>query len=399
MTAQDESNRPDRLTFLPFSLPSIGEEEIAEVVDSLRSGWITTGPKTERFEKEFADYVGAKYAVGLSSATAGLHLSLKALGVGPGDEVITTPMTFAATVNMIVANGATPVFADIDPQTLQIDPVEVEKKVTEKTKAIVPVHFAGQPVDLDAIHTIAKIHHLTVLEDAAHAVGTEYKGKRIGALSELSVFSFHPIKNITTGEGGMVTTNDEALAERVRLLKFHGISKDAWKRYDEKGTPHYDVLDVGFKYNMMDLQAALGIHQLKKADAFNARRSEMAARYNEAFAALEGIDLPGEVAWPHRHAWHLYVIFVRPDRLGLDRDGFMAALKEAKIGTGIHFIAVHLHRYYREHFAFRRGDLPHAESISDRILSLPLFPGMTGRDQEDVIRAVRKICQEHRRGS
>lgn len=397
MTTDNESSRPERLTFLPFSLPSIGEEEIAEVVDSLRSGWITTGPKAQQFEKDFADYVGARYAVGLSSATAGLHLSIKALGIGPGDEVITTPMTFVATVNMIVANGATPVLADIDPRTLQIDPVEVEKRVTKKTRAIVPVHFAGQPVDLDAIHSIAETHRLAVLEDAAHAIGTEYKGKRIGALSELSVFSFHPIKNITTGEGGMVTTNDESLAERIRILKFHGISKDAWKRYDAGGTPHYDVLDIGFKYNLMDLQAALGLHQLKKVDAFNERRRQMALRYNEAFADLDEIELPRQVAWPHKHAWHLYVIFVRPDRLTLDRYGFMDALKEAKIGTGIHFIATHLHRYYREHFSCRRGDFPHAESISDRILSLPLFPGMTDRDQEDVIAAVRRICQQQRR--
>jgi dTDP-4-amino-4,6-dideoxygalactose transaminase len=392
-------SHPNRLTFLPFSLPSIGEEEIAEVVDSLRSGWITTGPKAQQFEEDFARYVGAQYAVGLSSATAGLHLSLKALDIGPGDEVITTPMTFAATVNMIVANGATPVFADIDPETLQIDPDEMERKITEKTRALLPVHFAGQPVDLDRIHRMAENHGLFVIEDAAHAVGTEYKGKRIGALSDLSVFSFHPIKNITTGEGGMVTTNNEKLAEKIRILKFHGISKDAWKRYDAKGTPHYDVFDVGYKYNLMDLQAALGIHQLKRVDEFNRRRQEMAERYHEAFASLEEIELPHAVTWPHHHAWHLYVIFVRPERLNLDRDGFMAALKDLKIGTGIHFIAVHLHRYYQEHFPYRRGDLPHAESISDRILSLPLFPGMTERDQEDVIEAVQRVCHQYGRKS
>lgn len=397
MTEKIEKETLKRLTFLPFSLPSIGEEEIAEVVDSLRSGWITTGPKAHQFEKDFAEYVGSKYAVGLSSATAGLHLSLMALGIGAGDEVITTPMTFVATVNMIVANRATPVFADIDPRTLQIDPEEIKSKVTGRTKAVIPVHFAGQPCDMDRIHEIAGTHHLHVVEDAAHAAGTEYRGRRIGALSPLSVFSFHPIKNITTGEGGMVTTNREDLAETIRMLKFHGISKDAWKRYDEKGTPHYDVMAPGFKYNLMDIQAALGIHQLKRIEAFNRRRKEMAERYNQAFAGLDQIELPREVSYPHLHAWHLYVILVRPEKLTIGRDGFMEALKAEKIGTGIHFLAVHLHDYYRKHFPYRRGDLPHAEYVSDRILSLPLYPGMTDKDQEDVIAAVTRVCRQHRR--
>lgn len=397
MTKNIEQATPGRLTFLPFSLPSIGEEEIAEVSDSLRSGWITTGPKAHQFEKDFAEYVGSRYAVGLSSATAGLHLSMMALGIGPGDEVITTPMTFVATVNMIVANGATPVFADINPQTLQIDPEKIKEKVTGRTKAVIPVHFAGQPCDMDRIHEIAGAHHLKVIEDAAHAIGTEYRGKRIGAGSELTVFSFHPIKNMTTGEGGMVTTNHEDLAETIRMLKFHGISKDAWKRYDEKGTPHYDVLAPGFKYNLMDIQAALGIHQLRRIPTFNRRRKEMAERYHQAFADLDEIELPQEVSYPHLHAWHLYVILVRPEKLTLDRDGFMDALKMEKIGTGIHFIAVHLHDYYRKHFPYRRGDLPHAEYVSDRILSLPLYPAMTDKDQEDVIAAVRKVCRQHRR--
>lgn len=397
MTKNIEKAPSGRLTFLPFSLPSIGEEEIAEVVDSLRSGWITTGPKAHQFEKDFAEYVGSKYAVGLSSATAGLHLSLMALGIGAGDEVITTPMTFVATVNMIVANGATPVFADINPRTLQIDPEEIKKKVTDRTKAVIPVHFAGQPCDMDRIHEIAGARRIHVVEDAAHAIGTEYRGKRIGAGSELTVFSFHPIKNITTGEGGMVTTNQEDLAETIRMLKFHGISKDAWKRYDEKGTPHYDVMAPGFKYNLMDIQAALGIHQMRRIETFNRRRKEMAERYNQAFADLDEIELPQEVSYPHRHAWHLYVILVRPEKLSIDRNGFMDALKAERIGTGIHFIAVHLHDYYQKHSPYRRGDLPHAESVSDRILSLPLYPAMTDKDQEDVITAVRRVCQQHRR--
>ncbi|HOP40978.1 MAG TPA: DegT/DnrJ/EryC1/StrS family aminotransferase, partial [Geobacteraceae bacterium] len=281
-----------RKEFLPFSIPTIEEEEIREVVDSLQSGWITTGPKVKRFEEEFKAYVGAPYAVPLSSATAGLHLALLAMGVGPGDEVITTPMTFAATVNVILHAGATPVLADIEPGTLNIDVQAVRRKVTERTKVIVPVHFAGLPCDMDPLFALADEFGIKVMEDAAHAVGTEYKGTRIGSFDTVSVFSFHPIKNITTGEGGMVCTRDEKLAEEVSLLKFHGMSREAWKRYSSQGTPNYDIVLPGFKFNMMDIQASLGIHQLRKLDRFIEKRTEIAEYYNAAFAEVDEIVTP-----------------------------------------------------------------------------------------------------------
>lgn len=375
--------------FLPFSRPSIGEEEIAEVVDSLRSGWITTGPKVQAFEKAFAEYVGVKHAVAVSSCTAGLHLSLLALLIGPGDEVITSPMTFAATVNMIVRVGAKPVFADIDRQTRQIDPAAVEACITAATRLIVPVHFAGNACDLDRLEAIAARRGIPLLEDAAHAAGTEYKGARIGSRGHPAVFSFHPIKNMTTGEGGMVTTDDDELAERVRLLRFHGIGKDAWKRYTAEGASQYDVLLPGFKYNMMDLQAALGIHQLRRLEGFIEERAAQAARYGEALAGIPGLELPDLPPYPVRHAWHLYTVLVGPP--ALDRDGFMEALKARGIGTGLHFKAVHLHRYYAKELGYGRGLCPEAEYVSDRIVSLPLYPGLAPDDQARVAEAVRGI--------
>jgi dTDP-4-amino-4,6-dideoxygalactose transaminase len=388
---------PLRSEFLPFSTPTIEDDEINEVVDSLRSGWITTGPKVKRFEEEFRAYVGAPFAVPLSSATAGLHLVMLALGLGTGDEVITTPMTFAATVNMIVRAGATPVLADIDPDTLNIDVEKIRAKITERTKAIMPVHFAGQPCDMDAIFALAKESGLRVIEDAAHAVGTEYKGKRIGSLDSISVFSFHPIKNITTGEGGMVCTRDEALAEEISLLKFHGMSREAWKRYESSGTPNYDILLPGFKYNMMDIQAALGIHQLAKLDAFIEKRTEIARFYNEAFADVDEIKLPEPVPYSHRHAWHLYTPLVRVEKLAIDRDRFMAELKRENIGTGLHFKAVHHHPYYKESLEIIPGDLANADYASDRILSLPIFPRMTMEDARDVVEAVKSVISRNRK--
>lgn len=386
-----------RKEFLPFSIPTIGEEEIAEVVDSLRSGWITTGPKVKIFEDAFKSYVDAPFAVPLSSATAGLQLAMMALGIGPGDEVVTTPMTFAATVNMIVRVGATPVLADIEPGTLNMDVAAAREKITERTKAIVPVHFAGLPCDMDAIFALAREFNLRVLEDAAHAVGTEYRGKRIGSLDSVSVFSFHPIKNITTGEGGMVCTRDEKLAEEVSLLKFHGMSREAWKRYSAQGTPNYDIVLPGFKCNMMDIQAALGIHQLAKLDRFIEQRSGIAALYNEAFSSVEEIIIPSAAAYDHRHAWHLYTPLVRIEELTIDRDGFMAELKKENIGTGLHFKAVHHHPWYRENLPVPAGSLPNADYASDRILSLPLFPKMTMEDAADVVEAVKKVLARNRR--
>ena len=386
-----------RKEFLPFSIPTIEEEEIREVVDSLQSGWITTGPKVKRFEDDFKSYVGAPFAVPLSSATAGLHLALIAMGIKPGDEVITTPMTFAATVNVMIHVGAVPVLADIEPGTLNIDVLRVRKKITERTRAIVPVHFAGLPCDMDAIFALAKEFNLKVLEDAAHAVGTEYKGTRIGSLDSVSVFSFHPIKNITTGEGGMVCTRDEKLAEEVSLLKFHGMSREAWKRYSAQGTPNYDIVLPGYKYNMMDIQAALGIHQLAKLDRFIEKRSEIAGFYNEAFAGVEEILTPAAAPYVYRHAWHLYTPLVRIENLNIDRDGFMAELKKENIGAGLHFKAVHHHPYYRENLPVPEGALPHADYASDRILSLPLFPKMTMEDAKDVVEAVKTVIARNRK--
>jgi dTDP-4-amino-4,6-dideoxygalactose transaminase len=386
-----------RSEFLPFSIPTIEDDEINEVVDSLKSGWITTGPKVKRFEEAFKSYVGAPYAVPLSSATAGLHLSLLALGLGPTDEVITTPMTFAATVNMIVRGGAKPVLADIDPDTLNIDTEMIRGMITERTRAIVPVHFAGQPCDMDALFALAKEFNLRVIEDAAHAVGTEYKGMRIGSFDTLSVFSFHPIKNITTGEGGMVCTRDEALAEEISLMKFHGMSREAWKRYESSGTPNYDIMLPGFKYNMMDIQAALGIHQLRKLDTFIARRTEIARFYNAAFADVEEVRTPGLVPYEHRHAWHLYTPLILVEKLTIDRDRFMEELKSENIGTGLHFKAVHHHPYYRETLNIAPGELANADYVSYRILSLPLFPRMTMDDARDVVEAVKNVIARNRR--
>jgi dTDP-4-amino-4,6-dideoxygalactose transaminase len=306
-------------------------------------------------------------------------------------------MTFAATVNMIVQVGAQPVFVDIDPGTYNLDVRGLREKITERTKALLPVHFAGHPCDLDPIFALAAEFDLEVIEDAAHAVGTEYKGRRIGGFPSVSVFSFHPIKNITTGEGGMVCTGDEALAEKISLLKFHGMSREAWRRYEAKGTPAYDILLPGFKYNMMDLQAALGLHQLAKIDRFNERRAELAAFYTEALADLSEVQTPGRVSYEHRHAWHLYTPLIRIEALTIDRDRFMEEMKKENIGTGLHFRAVHQHSYYRETLHLETGALPNAEYVSDRILSLPLFPKMTLDDARDVVEAVKAVVARHRK--
>ncbi len=386
-----------RDTFLPFSAPTIDDAEINEVVDSLKSGWITTGPKVKRFEDAFKAYVGAPYAVPLSSATAGLHLTLLALDIKEGDEIITTPMTFASTVSMIVLCGGTPVLADIEPGTLNIDVNEVAKKITPRTRAVIPVHFAGQACDMDPLFDLARTHGLTIIEDAAHAVGTEYKGRRIGSLDTISIFSFHPNKNITTGEGGMVCTPDEGLAEEISLLKFHGMSREAWKRFAASGTPNYDIVLPGFKYNMMDIQAAIGIHQLPKLDAFIDRRCAIADYYNREFAGIAELALPAYAPYAQRHAWHLYTPLVRIEMLDLDRDGFMAELKGHNIGSGLHYKAVHHHAWYRENLPQPAGSLPHADYASERILSLPLFPRMTAADARDVVETIRNVIAEYRR--
>ncbi len=386
-----------RDTFLPFARPAIGEEEIAELVDTLRSGWITTGPKVERFTAEFAEFVGGRHAVPVSSATAGLHVALLALGVGPGDEVLTTPMTFVATLNTIVHCGARPVLADIDAATLNIRPELVEERLTPRTKAILPVHFVGQPADLDPILEVAASRGVAVLEDAAHAVGAEYKGRRIGSFPTTSVFSFHPNKNMTTGEGGMVVTEDEEVFEKASLLKFHGMDRESWRRFAKSGSPRYDVAFPGFKYNMMDIQAALGIHQLRRLDGFLRERERQATRYDALLADLPGLILPSRVPYPVRHAWHLYTPLLDVDRLSIDRDRFLEELKRRNIGTGLHYTAVHEFSYYASGFGWRPEDFPEAHFVSERIFSLPLFPGLAEADQDDVIAAVSEVLEEYRR--
>lgn len=384
-----------RSDFLPFARPDISEEAISDVVDSLRSGWITTGHKTIRFERSFGEYVGSPYSLAVNSATAGLHLALLAFGIGPGDEVITTPMTFAATVNTIVWVGAKPVLADIDPVTMNIDPSLVEKAVTSRTKAVIPVHFAGRPCDMDAIETIAKKRGLIIIEDAAHALGAVSRGRRIGApLGErhAAVFSFHPTKNITTGEGGMVCTANEDAAEKISILRQHGMSKGAWNRYAVKGNPHYDILCPGLKYNMLDIQAAIGNDQMKHLEAFNARRREIADLYRHELGGLKTLSLPREVDPKDTHSWHIFTPLVETDRLGMSRDEFMAKMRENNIGTALHYQAVHLFSYFANNYGWRMGDFPNAELVSDRIVSLPLFPAMKDDDTADVIESVREIC-------
>lgn len=395
---------PIREEFLPFALPSIGEAEIAEVVDTLRSGWVTTGPKVERFESEFGAYTAAGHALAVNSCTAGLHTALAALGIGPGDEVILPTFTFCATANVVVHLGARPVLVDIGSD-FQLDPAAVEAAATSRTRAIMPVHFAGQACDLEQVYEIADRRGLAIVEDAAHAVGTTYHGKQIGSdflasrypdLRRATAFSFYANKNMTTGEGGMITTADAQLAREMRVLSLHGMSKDAWKRYADSGSWFYDVVAAGYKSNMTDIAAALGIHQLRRLDGFIKARQRYARMYNEAFAGLDALETP--IKHPDRnHAYHLYAIRLNLECLTIDRADFINRLKELKIGASVHFIPVHRHPFYRENFGYRRGDLPRAEAIYDSILSLPLFPSMSDRDVNDVIDAVHHIASTNRR--
>ncbi len=386
-----------RSDFLPFSRPSIAEEDIAAVADVLRSGWITTGPKTKEFEQSFSEYVGCPGAVALASATAGMHVVLKALGIGPGDEVITPSMTWVSTVNLIVLAGATPVFADVDRDTLMVSRQSVEACLTERTRAIIPVHLAGAPVDIEPIHQLAAAKKIPLIEDAAHAVGTRYDGRHVGCCGT-SIFSFHPIKNITTGEGGMLCTDDEDLLERVKRLKFHGLGVDAFDRQTQGRSPQAEVLEPGYKYNMTDLSAALGLGQLARVDTLNARRTELAMQYRQRLSDIEEIIPLSDPPYPMKHAWHLFIVRVDIDKTGLTRDEFMMRLKQRNIGTGLHFRAVHMQKYYREAAGMRRGMLPNTEWNSDRICSLPLFPDMTSNDVDDVVNAVKDVLCE-RRGS
>lgn len=375
---------------IAFCRPTIGEEEIRLVTESMRSGWITTGPRTKEFEDLFATRFNRKHSIAVNSATGGLHSVFASLGLKNGDEVLTPSMTWTSAVNVIELCGLKPVFVDVNPATLQIDCDDLESKITPKSRAVIPVHFAGQPFDLDRVNEIAKKHGLTVIEDAAHAIGTYYKGREIGTGRNICVFSFHPIKNITTGEGGIVVLDDDEQAARIKRLKFHGIEKDSWKRYNAPGSMTYDVIEPGFKYNMLDIQASIGLAQMKRLEEFNAVRTQLALRYNELLADIDEIQLPGTVGYDHTHAWHLYIIQVDTDKIGADRDTFVSHLQELKIGVGLHFHPVHIQQYYREKYNISQGFLPNTEKAGSRIVSLPLYPLLAKEQQDRVVSSIKQ---------
>ena len=381
---------------LPFHQAWLDDDEISEVVDTLKSGWLTTGPKTQRFEEDFKAYIGCKHAIGLNSCTAGLHLSLAAKGFKPGEEVITTPLTFPATANVILHQNLKPVFADIEEGTLNIDVREIEKKINRNTRAIMPVHFAGHSCDMDAIESLALQHNLTVIEDAAHALETWYKGKKIGNLGHLTSFSFYATKNITTGEGGMLTTNDDDMAEKIRMMRLHGLSKDAWKRYGKDGFSHWELHVPGYKYNMSDINASLGIHQLKKVDRFLDLRKRYAALYDSAFRDIKELRTLQTREYT-QHARHIYIIMLCLEKLTVTRDQFLDAMQAAGIGVAVHFSALHLQPLYRKEHGTKPEDLPVATQYSERILSLPLYPKMSVADVELVIHTVTKLIAKYRR--
>ena len=383
-----------RDTFLIFGSPRIEQEEIDEVVDSLRSGWLSTGPKVARFEGMFREYIGCRHALAVNSCTAGLHLAMLASGVGPGDEVITTPMTFAATANAILHVGATPVFVDCDRTTMNLDPSRIEEKLTDRTRAILPVHLAGRPCDMEGIMEIARRHDLLVIEDAAHAIETVYRGEKVGTIGDLTAFSFYVTKNVVTGEGGMVTTQNDEWAEKIQIHALHGMSKGAWRRFSDEGYRHYLILYPGFKYNMMDLQAAIGIHQLPRVEEYLRIRERIWARYDEAFADLP-VFIPAPSEPDTRHARHLYTLLLDVDRLTVTRDEFQQRLYERNIGTGIHYLSLHLHPYYRDRFGYTPEDFPNAWFISERTISLPLSAKLTEEDVEDVIEAATETIRAY----
>jgi dTDP-4-amino-4,6-dideoxygalactose transaminase len=382
-------SRTPRRDFLVFGQPLIGEEEIAEVVATLRSGWIGTGPRVARFESMMCEYTGAKYAIALNSCTAALHLSMLVAGIGAGDEVITTPMTFAATANAIIHTGARPVFVDVIRDTMLIDPAQIERAITPRTKAILPVHLAGRACAMDEIIAIARRHGLIIIEDAAHALETRYRNRHVGNIGDLTCFSYYVTKNVTTVEGGMVTTGNPEWADKLRILSLHGMSADAYRRFSSSGYKHYDVVLPGYKYNMTDVQAALGIHQLLRIESALQRRDQIWAYYQENLAELP-LALPAPDESDTRHARHLYTIMVGPSR-GISRDDVLRALKRENIGTGVHYTALHLHSWYRQSYGFRLGDFPNAEWIGERTLSLPLSARLSDDDIKDVSAALYRV--------
>lgn len=379
--------------FLVFGAPLIENAEIEEVVKTLQSGWIGTGPKVARFEEAIREYKGAAHVAAVNSCTAALHLSILAAGIGPGDEVITSAMTFCATVNAIIHAGATPVLADVEPQSMNIDPDDIERKITSRTRAIVPVHFAGRPCAMDAIMAIARKHDLTVIEDCAHAIETQYKGKKAGTFGDFGCLSFYVTKNIITGEGGMVLAKNEEAISRIKTLALHGMSKDAWKRFSDEGYKHYQVVEAGFKYNMTDLQAALGLHQIKRIETYWQRRKQIWKCYVSAFQ-----DLPLEVRdydeQECRHAYHLFTIFISKERCGISRDDFLDEMTRNNIGVGVHYLSIPEHSFYQKKFGWKPEDFPHAMKIGRETVSLPLSAKLTDNDVDDVIRAVKKIITQ-----
>ena len=376
-----------REDFLVFGAPLIEQPEIDEVVATLRSGWIGTGPKVARFERMFSEYKGCAHAIAVSSCTAALHLSMLALGIGPGDEVIVPTMTFGATANAVIHAGARPVFADCERDTMNVDPEDIRRKITPRTRAVVPVHFAGRPCGMDAIMAIAKEHDLKVVEDCAHAVEAEYHGRKAGTFGDLGCFSFYVTKNIITGEGGMVITENEEYAGKIKILALHGMSKDAWKRFSDEGYKHYRYVYCGYKYNMTDIQASLGIHQLPRVDRYWERRREIWEHYNEAFRDLP-VFTPAPVEEGTRHAYHLYTLLLDTDNLKMTRDRFLEEMTRRNIGVGVHYIALHLHPYFQNEFGYKKGDFPNAEWISERTVSIPLSAALK---DEDIMRVVKAI--------
>jgi len=376
--------------FLVFGAPSIGESDIQEVLDSLKSGWLGTGPKVARFEEDFKRYKGEDYTVAVSSCTAALHLSILVAGLKPGDEVITTPLTFCATVNAIIHAGATPILADVDPITMNLDPHHVMERCTPATRAILPVHFAGRPCEMDVLCELANRNNWVVIEDCAHAIETEYKGKKSGTFGAFGCFSFYVTKNVVTGEGGMVLTRREMDAERLKILALHGMSKDAWKRFGDEGFRHYQVVECGFKYNMMDLQAAIGIHQLQRVELNWNRRKEIWNRYNDQFSNLP-IGLPSDPEPDTKHAFHLYTILIDEAKTGIRRDAFLDGMTSQNIGVGVHYMSIPEHPYYQQKFGWKPEDFPNAMRIGRQTVSLPISAKLTDEDVEDVITAVKKI--------
>jgi perosamine synthetase len=394
-----------RNRFLPFALPDVDSSELSEIKEALDSGWVTTGPKTHQFEAEFAAAVGAKHAIAVNSCTAAMHLALEAIGLQQDDEVITSPFTFAATAEVVRYFDARPVFADVCPADFNINPDLIEAAVINRTKAIIPVHIAGLPADLDAIYAIAARHNLAVVEDAAHAFPAKYKGQFIGQdldsdltfhFSRFTCFSFYATKTITTGEGGMICTDDDALAERCRIMALHGISKDAWRRYTAEGSWYYEIIAPGYKYNMTDIAAAMGLAQLRKAGRMWQRRQEIAMRYNDAFGALPELQIPVNRA-DCQHAWHLYILRLKLDQLRINRAQFIEKLKQLNIGTSVHFIPLHFHPYYRETYGYAPTDFPVAFEEFQRVISLPIYSKMSDEDVEDVVDSVSRVVNRWRK--